>query len=85
MRRAAKVDANQDLIVSYLRNTVGAAVYPIKLPVDLLVCFRGEHKLFEVKDKKGTLTSTQKRFIASWPGKVHIVRSIDDCNEALGL
>ena len=41
MRRAARVDANQDAVVSALR-AAGAYVWIIGLPVDLLVGFRDQ-------------------------------------------
>ena len=53
MRRAARADSNQAEIVDALRK-VGASVQPIHtvgggVP-DLLVGFRGQNYLFEVKD-----------------------------------
>lgn len=76
MRRAAKVDANQSMVMKALR-AIGAAVEVIGEPVDLLVCFRGEVSLMEVKNKEGRnqLTKQQAEFIARWPGRVHIIRS----------
>lgn len=43
MRRAARVDANQEQIVSALRGA-GAYVWIIGLPVDLLVGYKGDRK-----------------------------------------
>lgn len=76
MRRAAKVDANQSMVMKALR-AIGAAVEVIGEPVDLLVFFRGEVSLMEVKNKEGRnqLTKQQVAFIARWPGRVHIIRS----------
>jgi len=73
MRRAAKVDANQAEVVEALRRC-GVSVEIIGLPLDLLVCHRGETALVEVKGEDGRLTKQQVEFIARWPGKVHIVR-----------
>ena len=68
MRYAARVDANQDQIVSALR-AAGAYVWVIGLPVDLLVGFRGHTFLVEVKDgPKKRLTKLQADFFESWTG-----------------
>ena len=68
MRYAARVDANQDQIVSALR-AAGASVWIIGLPVDLLVGFRGHTFLMEVKDgSKKRLTKLQADFFQSWTG-----------------
>ena len=48
MRYAARVDANQEQVVSALR-AAGAYVWIIGLPVDLLVGFRGPTFLVEIK------------------------------------
>lgn len=79
MRRAAKVDANQDGIVSALRRC-GVSVEVIGKPLDLLVCCRGETSLVEVKNSDGRdeLTKSQVEFIARWPGKIHIARSEEE-------
>jgi hypothetical protein len=79
MRRAAKVDANQAAIVDALRRCC-VQVEPIGKPVDLLICHRGETALMEVKNPDGRdqLTKDQIEFMARWPGKVHVVRSVDE-------
>ena len=53
---------------------VGCSVLYIKLPLDLLVCHRKETMLVEVKEEGGRLTKAQEEFIATWPGRVHVVR-----------
>jgi hypothetical protein len=82
--RAARVDDNQTGIVDALR-AVGVSVEIIGKPVDLLLCHRGETLLMEVKnpDGKDRLTKDQVEFIARWPGKVHIVHSIDEALRAV--
>lgn len=82
MRRAAKTDSTQAPIVEALRK-IGAKVYYIKEPVDLVVGFRKRNILMEVKDVNGTLTKGQEEFIATWPGEVHIVRSIGEALTAV--
>ena len=68
MRYAARVDANQDQIVSALR-AAGAYVWIIGLPVDLLVGFRGHTFLMELKNgSKKRLTALQADFFESWTG-----------------
>lgn len=79
MRRAAKVDANQPEIVNGLRK-LGIAVEVIGKPVDLLICHRGETALLEIKNAYGKdqLTKDQVEFIARWPGKIHVARTLEE-------
>ncbi len=68
MRYAARVDANQDQIVSALRSA-GAYVWIIGLPVDLLVGFRGHTFLVEIKSgSKRRFTALQADFFSNWSG-----------------
>jgi hypothetical protein len=68
MRYAARVDKNQEEIVSALRNA-GAYVWIIGLPVDLLVGYKGHTFLVEVKDgSKKRLTKLQEVFFENWSG-----------------
>lgn len=67
MRHAARVDANQAAIVEALRKG-GCYVWPLKLPVDLLVGKGGKTVLVEVKTKSGKYTQLQSDFMAAWPG-----------------
>jgi hypothetical protein len=79
MRRAARVDANQDQIVSALR-AAGAYVWIIGLPVDLLVGHKGHTFLVEIKtDSKKRLTALQADFFENWAGST-LARI--DCPEA---
>lgn len=69
------MDANQAEVIKALRR-IGAAVYVIGLPVDLLVAHRGVNHLVEIKDgATGRLTDQQEKFIAGWPAPVHVVRT----------
>lgn len=79
MRRAAKVDANQAEIIKALK-FAGVQVEVIGLPMDLLICHRGETALLEVKNADGRdrLTKAQVEFIQRWPGKIHIARSPEE-------
>ena len=68
MRYAARVDANQEQIVSALR-AAGAYVWIIGIPVDLLVGSRGHTFLVEIKSTtKGRLTPLQRDFFENWGG-----------------
>jgi len=83
MRRAAKVDRNQAEIVDGLRRC-GISVEFIGKPVDLLVCCRGETSLLEIKNPvDGRLTKDQVEFLARWPGRVHVVRTLNEALKAL--
>ena len=86
MRRASRVDENQAEIVKALRKA-GATVRIITqgegIP-DLLVGFKGETMLFEVKDgdkppSARTLTKMEQDFFHEWRGGIcAIVESVDD-------
>ena len=68
MRYAARVDANQEQIVSALR-AAGAYVFIIGLPVDLLVGYNNRTFLVEIKDgPKKKLTKLQEDFFKNWTG-----------------
>jgi len=68
MRYAARVDANQDQIVSALRSA-GAYVWIIGLPVDLLVGYKGHTFLVEIKiNNKKKFTKLQTDFFENWSG-----------------
>lgn len=84
MRRAAKVDANQQAIVERLR-ACGIQVEIIGKPVDLLVCHRGTTSLLEIKNADGRdqLTKDQVEFIARWPGKIAVVYTPEEALKAV--
>jgi hypothetical protein len=68
MRLAARVDANQAAIVAALR-AVGAYVWIIGLPVDLLVGYRNHTFLVEIKrNSKERFTPLQTDFFENWKG-----------------
>ena len=76
MRRAAKTDANQPAVVAALRKA-GAVVHSLAavgngMP-DLMVLFRGQTMLLEIKDgakvkSKQKLTPDQIEFHRTWTG-----------------
>ena len=83
MRYAARVDANQDQIVSALRSA-GAYVWIIGLPVDLLVGYKNHTFLVEIKtDKKKKFTKLQTDFFENWSGST--LARIDSPEAALRM
>ena len=83
-RRNHRTDDNQPEIVKALRK-IGAEVYDIGRPVDLLVYFRGKWFPVEVKNPEGLnrLTRDQKQFLETTSGPVPIVESAEGAIEAL--
>jgi hypothetical protein len=95
MRRAARVDANQQAIVDALR-AAGVSVEVLGDPTDLLVGFRGQNWLLEVKnpttrygqgrnDNAAGTTSKQEKWRDGWRGQVAVVWSVEEAFEVLGL
>ena len=83
IRRAARVDANQQQVVSALR-AAGAYVWIIGLPVDLLVGYNGHTFLVEIKNgPKKTLTRLQQDFFGNWCGGT--LCRIDNAEAALRM
>jgi hypothetical protein len=92
MRRAAKVDRNQDEIVSALR-AAGAIVQSLAaigggVP-DLLCAFRGNLFLLECKDGNKPpsgqkLTDAQVKWHQAWGALVEIVNSPEAALRAIG-
>jgi hypothetical protein len=79
MRRAARVDATQEAIVSALR-AAGAYVWVIGLPVDLLVGYKNHTFLVECKSgPRKRFTKLQDNFFENWSGST-LARI--DCPEA---
>lgn len=92
MRRAAASDGNQSAIVKALR-AVGASVAPCHTVgqgfPDLVVAYRGETFLLEVKDPaqpkhRHELTPAQVTFHEKWRGKITIVFTIAEALTAIG-
>lgn len=91
VRRAARIDANQNEIVKALRQ-VGASVQSLastgKGCPDLLVGFRGVNWLLEIKDgqkfkSERKLTPDQIEWHESWRGKVFVVESTDEALQVI--
>jgi hypothetical protein len=89
MRRAGRRDANEQAIIKAMREA-GAYVKVINDEglFDLLVSYRGETLLIEVKDgakppSARRLTEAEQKFHDEWPGSdLYIVNSVE---EALAL
>ena len=90
MRRPNRIDDNQNDIVAALRKA-GAYVRIISqgegIP-DLLVGFKGETMLMEVKDgnkppSARTLTDAEKKFFDEWRGGLLVV--VDSVEDALRM
>lgn len=83
MRYAARVDANQQQIVSALR-AAGAYVWILGLPVDLLVGYNNHTYLVEIKyGPSKRLTKLQQDFFANWIGGT--LCRINDAEAALRM
>lgn len=84
MRQAAKRDANEGPIVSALQ-AVGAWVHRLDRPFDLLVHFRRQWFLLEVKQEAGRLTPAQRKALAEvGVAAVHIVKTPEEALRAIG-
>ena len=94
MRRAAKVDDNQPAIVSALRQA-GARVQPIhtigKGCPDLLIAFRGQWFVCEIKDgdkvaSRRLLTPDEQRWHDEFgeSAPVHVVKDLDEALRVIG-
>lgn len=86
MRYAARVDSNQAEIVKALRQ-VGAYVWIVGLPVDLLVGYKGHTFLMEIKtNSKKRLTDLQSDFFLNWTGgTVCRIDSVDSALRMIGV
>ena len=85
-RWAARVDANQHAIVKALRWR-GATVHLLHREgrgcPDLLVGFRGQNLLLEVKAEDGRLTKREAEWHRDWRGQVTIVRTVGEALDIL--
>jgi hypothetical protein len=85
-----KRDANERDIVDGLRR-IGASVECIDVPCDLIVGFRNQSFLLEVKAQAGPRgglshakqTASQREFAARWRGHYAVVRTLDEALAAI--
>lgn len=85
---ARKRDTNEPEIIAALE-AVGATVYPMDKPLDLLVGFRGVNYLLEVKNGAQPpswqrITDDQREFLDGWKGQAIVVNSVDTALAAIG-
>jgi hypothetical protein len=92
MRRAARIDANQNEVVQVLRD-VGASVAITSMVgkgfPDIVVGFRGRNYLIEIKDgskppSKRKLTSDEREWHDTWRGTVYVANNSDEALEIIG-
>lgn len=85
--RRARVDANHGEIVKALRQ-VGASVQSLARQgegcPDLIVGWRGQNFLIEVKSRGGKPNQAQNAWAEKWRGLTHVVWSVDDALTAIG-
>jgi len=81
-----KVDTNQPDIVSELRQT-GMSVQTLHMVgkgcPDIVVGFRGENFLFEIKYGRGKLNDLEYMWHQDWEGQVHVIRSAEEAIEII--
>lgn len=83
--KSTKSDANQKPIVECFRK-MGASVWALDRPVDLIVGYAGKMGLVEVKNREGKdkISPDQKKFFEEWKGPlVPIAYGPDDCETIL--
>lgn len=82
------IDANQNVIVDALR-AVGCTVKSLAAVglgfPDLIVGYRGQNFLLEIKSEKGKLRPTQKEFFEWWQGQSDLVREIEEAFRVVGI
>lgn len=82
-RYAARTDENQATIVAALRE-VGAGVWCIRVPLDLLVAFRGTLYLLDCKMPGKDFDEGQKRTLLLLQRCGCTATAVHDAEEALG-
>lgn len=89
VRRAAKIDGNQEEIVACLRR-LGISVDPLLARIgqgrpDIAVGYRGGTYLYEIKLPGADLTPDEREWWSKWGGHVRIARGVEDILRDLGL
>ena len=81
-----RADDNQQEIVDALRD-IGVSVLVLSQVgfgcPDLLIGWRKNNYLLEIKTENGKLRKSQIEFFDTWKGRVFIVRSVDEAIELL--
>ena len=82
-RYAKKRDLVEPEIVDALV-ALGCSVSRLDTPVDLLVGYRGQTILMEVKTGRAPLTKSQRLFVSAWTGgDLAIVRTVSEAIEVI--
>ena len=82
MRYASRTDGNQPDIIHALKR-IGASVYYMKQPLDLLVGYRGKNFILEVKMPREDLNGEQTNFCLRWCGSYHVVHTVEEAIAAV--
>lgn len=81
MRKHGKKDDNHKAIVTDLKKMGFACIdlSPLGDDIpDLCIARNGQTALVEIKSPKGKLSKGQEFFIALWPGKAFVVKSVEE-------
>ena len=94
MRRAARIDANQNEIVAALRGIPGCKVWITSMVgnggPDFVIGWMRVNYLIELKDgdkppSKRRLTPDEKKFHAQWSGQIAVAETFEDCLQIIGV
>lgn len=91
MRRAARIDENQNRIVKALRRCGFSVAITSQVGrgfPDIVVGSRGRNFLLEIKDgekipSKQKLTDDERQFHEAWEGQIDTVKSVDEALEVI--
>ncbi len=84
MRRTYRgVDGNQKALVKELRSVPGVSVWIINTEMDIVVGYRGQNFIFEIKDPDKPpsgrkLTDNEIKFLETWTGQADVVFTAED-------
>jgi len=86
-RRAARVDANQNEIVSDLRRLMISVliISQLKNCADIIVGYRGKNYIIELKVPGGKTTPGQDQFKDKWKGQCAVCTSLVDVLRVIGF
>lgn len=91
--RTKRVDTNQPEIVAKLRSVPGVSVFHThevgKGFGDIVVGFRGNNYLFEIKDPDKSpsarkLTPREEEFMAIWNGQINVIKTAEEALLIMG-
>lgn len=94
MRRAARIDENQQSIVKALRMIPGVSIRITSMVgdgfVDLICGYKKNNFLIELKDgkkipSKRKLTEEEEKFHKEWKGQIGVAENLEDCLKIIGI